>query len=208
MMMAVYDSFQSGRAGDEPPLQDKLGFAWDTFKEEQAKQFRFSTLFTKALHPNPNNTIAAQVFAKKETINRAEKEYDSLVSNGMVVNGMPVAGNTLEPPQDPGYQTLVFSTKPIKQMLAPIDERISQIRREISETYNASRDPRNDQAYTVHSRQERIDALNLEIQSLKAKQLLILQTAEDDLSEFTSKQTGDQFYRMNLSSVKPRPNLR
>lgn len=207
MMMAIYESFNSGKEGDTP-LSDRFDLAAGTTGQELAKQFRYSSIWTKALHPNPNNSIAEQVYAKKENVMRASKELDAMISKGLVINGVPVAGNTIEGIEDPGYQTLITSAKPIQTMLKPMDDRISKIRREISEMYHASSDPRDGTQFTARSRKDRIDALNLEIQGLKAQQLVILQTAEDDISEFTSQQTGDATYRMNLSNVKPRPNIR
>jgi hypothetical protein len=86
-------------------------------------------------------------------------------------------------------------------MIGGLDKDVADLRRRISIIENSSRI--NGEAVSIREKNKHIDGLNLEIQSLKSKQLASIIDYEEKASEILTERYGRPV-EINLSTFAPR----
>jgi hypothetical protein len=163
-------------------------------------------LLGKAISPTSSGEIQKALYTKRQTMLSLNKDFDVLMTRGLVhVDGRPVDGNSVIPTQDPIRQDLAAASKTVTGHIKEEDERIAYHRKRLSTLEHAT-----DQG-TYRQKRDKIDAIKLEIQSLKASQLAKIHQYEDHWTARLSEKYGRDI-RIDLSggfdkTIAARPNL-
>ena len=156
----------------------------------------------QALRPNANDEIARELYLRKENLKRLQKDATAYFTGALASStGRPNVGNSVVPPNDPINFELSADARELSNMIGGLDKEVGDLRRRISIIQNSSRI--NGEPVSLKERDKHIDGLNLEIQSLKSKQLASLIDYEEKASEILSERYGRPV-EINLSTFAPR----
>lgn len=210
VMVAMADAFHAGTYNEvvAGPQAGMEGNIFEGGKEALAalgdglhRQARWTNpLFGKVLRPNANDEIAQQLVQRRQNLLALKKDYNALFNGALDASfGGLMPGNTVVPPDDPVAITLAADAADLEQQINGLDAEISEMRRAINKYSLATNVDRQE-------RDDLVDALQLQIQQLKAIQLGSLV----DYEEKASIMLSERFERdvdVNLRTFKPRSNL-
>lgn len=200
--VAVYEAMNPGV---DEPASVRGSFAFDELGRNALKQTRYlQPLFGKAMRPNPNGDTARAVIHKKTALQNALKNVDALESGGTFSGENPIRGNTVGVPTDPIAIMMATDAQAVLDMIKPHDEEISRLRRDISTLGTATRDTYKGRDLTPKTRDELIDALNLQISSHKANQLSILMQQEERFAATVQERIGKDISGFTYNGYKAR----
>jgi len=161
----------------------------------------------KVFKTNPNEEIASSLHGKRQALFSLSKDMKVLMGGQqqIMVDGKPTDINTVIPTQDPIRQDIAMEADIIKNNIAMVDKKISDLRAEISKLGLATN------LGSQRERQDIIDGKNSEIQAWKSQQLGVLHDWEDGISEMLTKK-----YKRDITvdlgggmgkTIAARPNL-
>jgi hypothetical protein len=210
LYVAVHEAFAAGLNLDIDPegvglggdLSTGLSNAMQAFGNGLQRQTRWTQpLFGKALRPNSNDEIAQDVFARKARLELLKKDFQLYQGDGVIdMNGRPIPGGTAIPPDDPINLELSADAANVEGMVAGFEDEIRQLRKDLT---NLGNSPQFD---SLRERDEKIDAIHLQISQFRALQLAEYLRYEQRASEILSKRYGRQV-TIDLSTFTPRDNL-
>ena len=159
-------------------------------------------LFGKTLRPSANDEITRELYLRKENLKRLQKDATAYFTGALASStGRPNVGNSVVPPNDPINFELSADARDLSNMIGGLDKDVADLRRRISIIENSSRI--NGEAVSIREKNKHIDGLNLEIQSLKSKQLASIIDYEEKASEILTERYGRPV-EINLSTFAPR----
>ena len=159
-------------------------------------------LFGKTLRPSANDEITRELYLRKENLKRLQKDATAYFTGALASStGRPNVGNSVVPPNDPINFELSADAREVSNMIGGLDKDVSDLRRRISIVENSSRI--NGEPVSIREKNKHIDGLNLEIQSLKSKQLASIIDYEEKASEILTERYGRPV-EINLSTFAPR----
>jgi hypothetical protein len=192
-------------AGDklEDSTGEGLSRASQAFGNGLASSARYlQPIFGGALRPKANDEIAKELFLRKENLKRLQKDATAYFTGALASStGRPNVGNSVVPPNDPINFELSGDARNLSNMIGQLDKDVADLRRRISIIENSSRI--NGEPVSIREKNKHIDGLNLEIQSLKSKQLASIIDYEERASEILTKRYGRPV-EINLSTFAPR----
>jgi len=205
LSVGVYEAFNAGN--ESTPLNTRIEYATDELGRNIMRQARyFQPLFGKALRNNPDQNIVRSVLAQKDALQRFSRDEQLMYSGGGMSGDRPIRGNTVDAPTDPVHQMLIMQSKDYLNQIKPIGDMISKLRQDIATLGAGTQDQFQQKAITLKERDELIDSLNLQIQSLKSLELTALETFKEQFKEFAHKNTGRDMSDFRFETFKPNVN--
>ena len=208
---SMYVSFVESAGGamkaEDGTLAKGISAGLESLTTNSLRSARYlQPLLGKAISPTSSGEIQRALYTKRQSMLSLNKDFDVLMTRGLVhIDGRPVDGNSIIPTQDPIRQDLAAASKTVTGHINEEDERIAYQRKRLSTLENAT-----DQG-TYRQKRDKIDAIKLEIQTLKASQLAKIHQYEDHWSARLSEKYGRNI-RIDLSggygkTIAARPNL-
>ena len=205
LAVGVYEAFNAGN--ESTPLNTRIQYATDELGRNIMRQARYvQPLFGKALRNNPDQNIVRSVLAQKDALQRFSRDEQLMYSGGGMSGDRPIRGNTVDAPTDPVHQMLIMQSKDYLNQIKPLDDMISDIRKDIATIGAGTQDRFQQKEITLKERDELVDSMNLQIQSLKALQLTALEAFKEQFKEFAHKNTGRDMSDFSFETFKPNPN--
>jgi len=202
LYVKVHEAYNAGKEVKGGSTEQGAMNAVDAFGSGLKSQMRIlQPIWGKSVHPNVSDEIAQNLFARRASLKRLGTDFNNYMSNGLLhVDGTPVVGNTIIPPDDPLNMELAADAKTLDANIGLLDSRISQLKRDISTMGNATN------LGKATEKTNQIDSKVLEIQSLKAQQLASVMAYEQHISSVLSERYKRNI-EIDLSTFTPRENL-
>ena len=197
--LAVHEAFN---AGNKESLGRGIGLATDTFFNTIKSQARWTQpIFGKALRPNANNDISKQLLTKRRNLQQLKTDAALYFSNGfMSASGVPLRSQLI-PPDDPVYQSIAVDAGNVLGLITGLDKQVADLRTQIADVGNSS--TIDGKQVSIQQRNDIVDSITLQIQTLKAIQLANVIDYEKSASETLSERLGREVF-IDLSTLKPR----
>ena len=208
-LVAVHEAFFAGlkfdpeEVGMAGSFEKATEMAFDAAGESAKSQTRYlGGLWNKAVRTNINrHPVTIELFGKVQALHRLNKSFALQFSGGQAsraLNALP--GNTGIAPDDPVWRLVAKDAQVMLSGINVLSSDIQSRREKIASLQNASNQP------SIEARNDRIDALSLEILGIRHMQLVELYRYEDALSELLSKKFGREI-NINLSTLTWRADL-
>jgi len=201
LYVKVHEAFNSGmNLGEDPSVGKAFSMSVEAFGQGLLTSLRWTQpLFGKTLRPTANDEIAKELFLRRKNLDVLIADGANYFGGGLKSkSGRPNVGDSVVLKGDPIHKKLVADANNVKKHISNLDKTISDLRRRISIIGSSTNFP------SLRARDDRIDAITLEIQAHKAKQMGQLSNYEARVSKILS----DRFKReinIDLSTQVARP---
>ena len=205
MYINVHEAFMSGKRGTDyktGTVAKGAEKALDAFGTSLASSARYlQPVLGKALRPNANDEVARNLFASRDNLKKLQNAFNNGYLGGGVAfaNGRLIEGQ-VPIPDDPITLELAASASVIDANIGQLDKDIADIRRQLSAMGNAPN------VGTTRQKFDKMDALTLQIQSLKAIQLSVIHDFEQKFSAHLSDKY-DANIEIDLTRDQTRPDV-
>jgi len=201
LYVKVHEAFNSGmNLGEDPSAGQAFSMAASAFGNGLRTQARWTQpLFGKTLRPTANDEVAKELFLRRKNLDVLIADGANYFGGGLKSkSGRPNIGDSIVLKGDPIHQKLVADANNVKKSITKLDKTISDLRRRISIIGSSTNFP------SLRARDDRIDAITLEIQAHKAKQMGQLSDYEARVSKILSTRF-DRDINIDLSTQVARP---
>lgn len=188
------------------------GDAAEQFGIEAGRQAPWTpSLWNKSLRTSNDHEVNSKVIDKVATLRKVNKDFGVLFGGGHVtLDGKPIAGDSVIPPQDPVYQEFVSGSRYALMQIDKLGQQISEYKRQISTLGTSTHDPLDEtqgkKRFSPRSRQDVLEALNTKINLVYAQQYKLIEAQEAVMQDWLHNRYGRDF-KVDFSHIKPRPNL-
>lgn len=199
MYINVHTAYTAGEEGREGTITRGLGMGLAAVGQTLKQQSRYlQPLLGKALRPNASDEVSQFLHgSRKNLIRLSEDMRNGFVGAGVVwADGQAVKGN-LRISDDPIHLELAADASGLNSDIGMLDKEIASLKRDLSTIRNAPN------LGSLREVNDKLDAITLQIQMLKAHQLSVIHDYEDKMSLYLSKKYKRDI-NIDLSSYTPR----
>jgi hypothetical protein len=200
----IHEAFMTGLTRKDGSVAEAVDRSLEAFGDSAKSQMRYlQPLLGKAVHANSSNDeiTKAYIASKKAMQNLARQVEGQYMQGGKVyANGKLVSGDTIIPRDDPVNAQMAGYARDLLKHISMIDKEVNQLHRDIKTIPNA----RN--IGSIKERNDKRDALTLELQAKRATALGIIHDAELKISHYLTT-IYNRKIDIRFSEFSPRAQL-